>query len=111
MKRYAEINAEGVCVAELETATTITAANMIEVSGPLGAFLRKRWTGTAWQTVAPTEAELAAAELVQVDQATGMSRTMREAFLAIAGKVGADVTYLAAQEAKAAAARAKIPKP
>lgn len=111
LNHYAQIDGAGKCVGELSTPGEINAPHMIAVDGTQAPYIGKRWTGSAWQAVAPTEAEAAALELVQIDQATGMSRTLREAMIAIAGKTGADVTYLAAQEAKAAAARAKIPKP
>lgn len=107
MKHYAEINAAGVCFAQLETSGEIDAPHMIAIA-PGENRRGQKWTGTAWEAVAPTAAELAALELAQIDSATGMSRTLREALIAIAGKTGADVTYLAAQETKAAAARAKL---
>lgn len=110
MKHYAQINAEGVCFSRLKTHGTIDAPNMIEVDGDADT-MGKRWDGAAWQDVAkpaPTAAELAAAELQTIDKATGMSRTMREAFIVLGVKVGADVTYLQQQETKAAAARLKL---
>lgn len=110
MTTYAQINAGGVCVGLLDTPGTINAPHMIAVADYDQALIGKRWTGAAWVAVVPTEAELAALELAQIDQATGMKRTLREALIAIAGKTGADITYLAAQEAKAAAARAKLAK-
>jgi hypothetical protein len=110
LNTYAQINGAGVCVGLLETSGSINAPHMIAVEGYDLTLIGKRWTGTAWEAVTQTEAEAAARELTQIDQATGMSRTLREALIAIAGKTGADVAYLAAQEAKAATARAKIPK-
>jgi hypothetical protein len=107
MNHYAQINAMAVCVGLLETPGTIDAPHMIAID-PGAVNLGQRWTGTAWENVAPTAAELAAQELANIDATTGMSRTMREAFIAIADKVAADVTYLKAQEAKAAIARGKL---
>lgn len=107
MKNYAEINQAGVCFAQLETSGEIDAPHMVPIA-PGDNRLGQKWTGEAWEVIAPTAAELAAKELQTIDQTTGMSRTMREAFIALGVKVGADVTYLQQQETKAAAARLKL---
>lgn len=104
---YAEVNPAGVCFAQLETSGEIDAPHMVPIA-PGDNRLGQKWTGDAWEVIAPTAAELAAAELQTIDKATGMSRTMREAFIALGVKVGADVTYLQQQETKAAAARLKL---
>lgn len=113
MKAYAQIDAAGLCVGVSELAGPVQAPHMIEVERAEAFYLGKKWAGGAW-TDAPaevlTEAQKAAADLAAVDAATGMPRTMREALLSIAVKVGADVPFLAAQEAKAAAARGKLGK-
>lgn len=109
-KIYAQINPAGVCVGVSELSGKVEAPHLIEIEAFDESLLGKRRNGDKWETVAPTEAELAALELAQIDAATGMSRTMREVLLALAAKVGADVAHLQAQETKAAAARAKLGK-
>lgn len=105
MKHYAQIDGAGVCVGLLETSgAPIDAPHMVEIQ-PGGARLGQRWTGAAWEDVAPTDAEAAQSELEGIDRATGMTRAMREALLSVAAKVGANVAYLQEQETKAAAAR------
>jgi hypothetical protein len=56
--------------------------------------------------VAPSEIELAERELRAIDAATGMSRSLRELLIAIAGDKAP--AYMLAQEARAAAARDRI---
>lgn len=106
MKTFAQINAAGVCVGQLDTSADIDAPHMIPIAAG-EQRLGWKWDGKAWTQPAPNAAEQADAELRQVDAATGMSRTTREALIAIAKKIGADVTYLEQQEAKAVAARAR----
>ena len=105
--RYAEINAAGVCFAQLDTTGEIDAPHMIKIGDDENRRGQK-WTGVAWIDVVVSEREAAALELNAIDAATGMSRTMREAFIALGVKVGADVAYLQQQETKAAAARLKL---
>lgn len=108
MKRYAQINPAGLCVGVSELAGEVLAADLIEIEAFDVALIGKRWDGAAWLAVVPTEKELAAAELQAIDAATGMTRTLREVLIAIGGKVGADVAYLAGKEVAAVAARAKL---
>lgn len=113
MKAYAQIDAAGLCVGVSELAGQVQAPHMVEIDRAEPFYLGKLWTGKAWTDApaeVPTEAQKAAADLAAVDAATGMPRTMREALLSIAVKVGADVPFLAEQEAKAAAARGKLGK-
>lgn len=110
MQAYARINGAGVCVGVKQVGGKIDQPDHIELPDYDESVIGKRWTGQAFESQAVTVAEAAALELAQVDQATGMSRTLRETLLTLAAKVGADLPYLAAQEAKAAAARAKLPK-
>lgn len=109
MNHYAQIDAGGICVGLLETPGAIEAAHMIPIAKG-AAKLRQKWDGAAWVDVAQTVEEAAAAELLKIDADTGMSRTQREAFIAIADKVGADVAYLKAKEAAAVIARGKLKK-
>lgn len=111
MKRYAQIDAAGLCMAVSDLSGEVDAPHMIPVTGEPLAYLGKKWAANAWADVPaelPTEKQMAAAELQAIDAATGMSRTMREAFIALGVKVGADVAYLQQQETKAAAARLKL---
>lgn len=113
MKAYAQIDAAGLCVGVSELAGAVKAPHLIAIDAAGPQFLGKKWDGAAWVDApaeVPTDAQKAASDLAAVDAATGMSRTMRETLIAIAGKVGADVAFLAAQEAKAAAARGKLGK-
>lgn len=104
LKFYAQISAAGLCVGMLETGSAIDAPHMIPVA-PGDDRIGQRWDGQAWNAPVPTNAEQADAELRQIDEQTGMARTLRETLIAVAKKVGADVAFLEAQEAKAAAAR------
>lgn len=111
MKAYAQLDAAGLCVGVSELAGEVNAPHMIEIENAESIYLGRKWTGAAWTdapAVVPTEKELAAAALLTIDRETGMTRTLREALIAIAGKVGADVTFLATKEAAAVAARAKL---
>ena len=107
MKTYAQINAAGVCVGLTEAADTINAPHMIAIN-PGEAQIGQRWTGKAWETPEQTAQELAQKELEAIDKEMGMPRALRELLIGIADKVGADATYLKAQEARAAKARAKF---
>lgn len=105
--RYAQIDGAGVVFAILDTASEIDRQDMIEIGhgeNPLGM----RRNGSVWETVEETEAERAARDLAEVDAATGMSRTMRETLVAIAGDKAP--AYLLSQEAKAVAARERLKK-
>lgn len=107
LNRYAEIDALGVCFALLDSTGTTEAEHMVPIApgeDPRG----QRWTGQGWEAKAPTEKDKAASDLQTIDRETGMTRTLRETLIAIAGKVGADVTFLATKEAAAVAARAKL---
>lgn len=111
MKAYAQINAAGLCVGVSELAGEVDAPHMIAIDKAEPIYLGRKWTGAAWTDAppdVPTEKQLAASELQAIDRDTGMTRTLREALIAIAGKVGADVAFLATKEAAAAAARAKL---
>lgn len=107
MNHYAEINAAGICFAQLQTTGEIDAPHMIAVA-PGENRRGQKWTGAAWEVTAPTVAELAALELQAIDAATGMSRTLREVLISIGTKTGADVAFLAAKEAAAVVARNKL---
>lgn len=107
MKHYAQIDAQGLCVGQLETSGEVNAAHMIPIAAG-DQRLRQKWDGAAWQPAAPTQVEVAVAELAKIDADTGMSRTMREVFIAMADKVGADAAYLKSKEAAAAVARGKL---
>lgn len=109
MKHYAQKDATGRIFSTLQTTEAIDHPDMIEVQPGL-EVLGKRWNGAGFDAIAPTVADTAAAELEAIDRETGMGRTMRDAVLTIAAKVGADVPFLAAKEKAAAAARAKLPK-
>ena len=104
---YAQINAGGICVALLASSGTTNAANMVAIAEG-AAKLGQRWTGAAWEDVAPNAKDLARAKLAQVDAETGMSRLLRETLIALADKNGTVVTFLKAKEAEAAAERAKL---
>ena len=108
MKKYAQINAAGLCVGVSELAGEVLANNMVEIEAFDVSMIGKQWDGAAWQAVAPTAKELAAAELQAIDAATGMTRTLREVLIAIGTKTGADVAFLAGKEAAAAAARGRL---
>lgn len=111
-KRYAQIDATGICVAVSDLAGEVNAAHMIEVADdaqPMG----QKWTGKAWaapaaKTKAEADKEAAQAELARIDAETGMPRALREALLIMAAKSGAELPFLDAQEVKAAAARGKL---
>lgn len=105
---YAEINAEKFCTGLLETTGSIKAAHMIEVENYDKALLGQRWTGTAWETVAPTEEDKAKDELEKVEREAGMNRAFREALLIIGEKLGVELPRLQKQENRAKAARAKL---
>ena len=51
---YAQIDANGICISEVETTGTITADNVFEVEGT-GYAGRKKWNGTAWEDYTPPE--------------------------------------------------------
>lgn len=107
MGKYAQLDQSGRVVAVTKSAGDIDHPNI--VPAPIsGDVLGMVWTGAEFVARSKTEKEAAAADLVDVDTKTGMPRTMREALIAIADKVGADVAYLKAEEARAAAARLKI---
>ncbi|HEY0955911.1 MAG TPA: hypothetical protein VGE36_14200 [Roseateles sp.] len=106
MNHYAEINAGGICFAQLATDGVIDSPTMVLNQGG-EKRIGQRWTGAAWVVVDKTAAEKADEELRAIDVGTGLSRSAREVLIAVGKKVGADVAYLEAQEAKAAAARAK----
>lgn len=110
MKTFAQINASGVCVAVLQSAGEVDNPQLIALDGEgfdLGK-LGQRWTGKAWEQVAPTAKEIAALELMKIDQQTGMNRTMRETLIALADKTGTDVAFLKAKEAAAVTWRGKL---
>lgn len=109
MYHYAEINGGGVCFAQLTTEAAIDSPSMIPNPGCVRR-IGQRWTGQAWEVVAPKVEELAAAELAKIDADTGMPRTLREVVIAMADKLGADAAFLKAKEAAAAVARAKLKK-
>lgn len=109
MKHYAQIDAGGMCSGLLSTSGEVDAPHMIAIAGPGAARIGQRWTGAAWVDVVDESAK-AEADLRQIDADTGMSRTMREAIIAIADKVGADAAFLKGKEAAAAAARLKVKK-
>lgn len=105
--RYAQIGADGVAYAILDTDGEVAGERMIAIGDgefPLGL----KHSGGAWESVPETDAMKAARELAEVDASTGMSRTMREVMVAIAGEKAP--AYLLAQEAKAAAARERLKK-
>lgn len=107
--RYAQINGAGICVGVSELGGKVDSPTMIELA-PGAAPIGKRWDGAAFVAVAAvplSDAEAASVELEQIDRDTGMSRTAREVFIAIAKKVGADVAYLEGKETAAKAARVR----
>ncbi len=106
MNNYAQINAGGVCFAQLGTSAVIDSADMVQI-GEGENRLRERWTGEAWEIVPPSEKEAAIAGLLAIDAETGLSRTLREAIISIGKKVAADVSLLEAKEAEAVALRVK----
>lgn len=109
MKNFAQINASGVCVAVLQTAGKVSEPNMIALADGEGLRrLGQRWNGETWEQPAPTAQEIAALELMQIDQQTGMNRTMRETMISIAEKAGANVDYLKTKEAQAITWRGKL---
>jgi hypothetical protein len=107
MNYYAQINKKNVCVGLLETEGTITADHMIVIE-PGAAQIGQLWTGTAWETVEPTEEEKAKGELENVEREAGMNRAVREALLIIGEKLGVQLPRLQAQENRARAARRKL---
>lgn len=107
MNYYAQINKKNVCVGLLETEGTSNADHMITIE-PGAAQIGQVWTGTAWETVQPTEEEKAQEELEKVEREPGMNRALREAILLIGEKLGVELPRLAAQERKAKAARQKL---
>lgn len=107
LRHFAEIDGQGVCFALLSTTGEVVSPTMIEVAEGENR-LRQKWNGTDWEAVVPSEAETAAAALALIDAQTGMSRSMREALIAIGGKVAANVTYLQTKEAEAATLRTKL---
>jgi len=107
-KIYAQIDPSGLVLGVSQLSGQVDAPHMIELQAFDASVIGKKWDGLAFIDVPPDAKVLAAAELLAIDAATGMSRTMREAFIALGVKVGADVAYLQQQETKAAAARLKL---
>lgn len=106
-KKYAQIDANGVCIATLETSSTVEAENMIAVDdGEIK--IGQVWNGKKWTKPKPKAEELARQELDDIDRETGMHRNMRKLLLAIAEKVGADTSFLKDQEDREEKARAKL---
>ncbi len=107
MNYYAQINKKNVCVALLETEGTIEKDHMIAIE-PGAAQIGQVWTGTAWETVEPTEEDKAKEELDQVEREAGNTRAVREALLIIGEKLGVELPRLKAQDNRAKAARRKL---
>ncbi len=106
-KKYAQINEAGECVATLETSGQIDAPNMIEVDDE-DPKLGQVWNGKKWTKPKPKPEDEARQELEKIDRESGMNRNMRRVLLAIAEKVGADISFLKDQEDRAEKARAKL---
>lgn len=109
MKTYAQLSADGVCFAELEThedSDGPQGQNIIETDG-MGK-IGQRYEDGKWVPVVPTVAEQVVKDLSRIDAATGMGRAMREALIAIGDKVGADVSFLRTKEAEAATLRGRL---
>lgn len=110
VKFYAQLDAAGNVVGVSQLAGEVVAPDLVELpdfdQSKLGQVFNRQ-AGTFGPRV-KTEKELAAEELQAIDAATGMTRTLRETLIAIAGKTGADVSYLAAKEAAAVVARNKL---
>lgn len=105
MKRFAQIDGAGLCVALLDTSGEVAGADMVPIANG-EERIGQKWTGAAW--VAEAEDRAALRELGKIDAETGMSRTMRETLIAIGKKVAADVAFLEAKENDAKAKRLKL---
>lgn len=103
--RYAQIDGAGLVVGWLDTDGTVNEPNMIECQGG-PELIGHRWDGAAFVAPVVTDADLARAELVQIDRDSGMPRLLRETLLAIAG--ASAPAKLVEHETKAAAARARL---
>lgn len=52
MKKYAQINAQGICFAETHSDVEMTGADLIDVTGQ-SSRLGMHWTGESWEDVTP----------------------------------------------------------
>lgn len=110
LKFYAQLDAAGNVVGVSQLAGEVVSPDLVELQsydlGKLGQVFDRqaRTFGPRVKTVK----EQAAEDLQAIDASTGMSRTLREVLISIGQKTGADVAFLAAKEAAAAAARDKL---
>lgn len=112
LKFYAQLDAAGNVVGVSQLAGEVVSPDLVELQSYDLSKLGQVFDRQA-RTFGPrvkTEKELAAEALQAIDRDTGMTRTLRETLIAVATKVGADVAYLSAKEAAAAAERAKLAK-
>ncbi len=107
MREYAQHDAVGRVFSVVRSGVPVTGANIVPVPDGVDV-LGMVWNGANFVPYKPGPKELAIAVLADVDQKTGVQRAMREALLIIGDKIGADLSYLRSEEARAAAARAAL---
>lgn len=107
MKKYAQLTGNIVtAIVETDGDMPLT-ATILDADGH-DPKLGQAWDGLQFADVPETKAESAKKSLLAIDRDTGMQRTMREALISIADKVGANVAYLKTKETEAATHRTKL---
>lgn len=107
MKKYAQLTGNIVTAIVETDGEMVLTATVLDADGH-DPKLGQAWDGMQFADVLETQSEAAKKNLLSIDRETGMQRTMREALIAIADKVGANVAYLKTKEAEAATHRTKL---
>lgn len=85
MKKYAQIDAAGVCFSVVESRVDLSGDDIVDV-GFNKKVIGKKWDGSAWKNVDKSAKEKAKEALEKIDKDTGMSRLLRETLIAIGGQ-------------------------
>jgi hypothetical protein len=104
LNNYAVIDADGICVGVSQLAGDVDAPDLVEIESFDETLIGKRRSGKKWVAV-EGPARDAEREAEDIERETGMSGDMRSILIAIAEKLGVDVSDLKGRDKRARDAR------
>lgn len=104
LNNYAVINADGICVGVSQLVGHVDAPDLVEIESFDETLIGKRRSGKKWDAVEDPGRD-AEREAEDIERETGMSGDMRSILIAIAEKLGVDVSDLKGRDKRARDAR------